>query len=228
MTGGWQGREALRTLALIKSAVRQFQHAGRVRRKCARLDNVRLNIGCGARPTPGWVNFDMFASAQVDLWDCRQGLPFADATIQAIYSEHVFEHLELEDEARPFLAECLRCLKPGGVLRLVVPDAGAYLIAYARPWEDLVRMRALAPTEGGWRDPWLGEVYETPMQLINAVFRQGREHRYAYDEETLALVLRQAGFRDVKVQSYGVSADPAMAPDTESRRSESLYMEAIR
>ncbi len=66
------------------------------------------------------------------------------------------------------------------------------------------------------------------MQLINAVFRQGGEHKYAYDEETLALVLRQAGFRRINRCGFGVSADPEMAPDTASRSGESLYMEAIK
>jgi predicted SAM-dependent methyltransferase len=55
---------------------------------------------------------------------CANGLPFNDSTVEAIYSEHCFEHLDYESEAKHFLRECLRCLKPQGVLRIVVPDAG--------------------------------------------------------------------------------------------------------
>jgi hypothetical protein len=42
-----------------------------------------------------------------------------------------FEHLGAETEARAFLLECLRCLQSQGVIRLVVPDAWAYLRAYS-------------------------------------------------------------------------------------------------
>ena len=58
-------------------------------------------------------------------------LTISDAAVTAIYSEHFFEHLDAETEARAFLLECLRCLQSQGVMRLVVPDAWAYLRAYS-------------------------------------------------------------------------------------------------
>ncbi len=98
-----------------------------------------------------------FPSGRI-FWDCRSGLPFSDGVVAAIYSEHFFEHLDLESEACPFLRECLRCLQPRGVLRIVMPDAGAYLRAYSGPWERLAEMRPLDRTADGWRDRWLGQV----------------------------------------------------------------------
>jgi len=114
------------------------------------------------------------------------------------------------------------------VLRIVVPDAGAYLRAFGRPWQALADMRPLDWTGNGWRDRRLGWVYQTKMQFINAIFRQRTEHKYAYDGETLILVMREAGFADVVVQQFGVSIDPKMAPDSYDRRTESLYVEAIK
>ena len=55
------------------------------------------------------------------------------------------------------------------------------------------------------------------MQLINAVFRQGQEHKYAYDYETLRLVLRQSGFSKVVPQTCGKSLDPEMKRPTRRR-----------
>src|SRR5205085_6777480 len=112
----------------------------------------------------------------------------------------------------------------GGILRIVVPDAGAYLRGYSQKeaWELLATMRPLETSEMGWRDPWLDDVYQTKMQLINAVFRQGSEHKYAYDEETLMLVLRETGFSQITRQQFGVSGDKAMAPDSPNRQGESL------
>jgi predicted SAM-dependent methyltransferase len=168
------------------------------------------------------------AASDIDFWDCRYGLPFSDDAVAAIYAEHVFEHLDPETEVIPFLSECLRCLRTGGAFRVVVPDAGAYLRAYGRSWEPLAAMRPLAGTATGWRDQRLPHVYRTQMQLINVVFRQGYEHKYAYDEETLVLTLREAGFARVIPQRFGVSIDPEMAPDSESRRTESLYVDAVK
>ena len=213
----------------VRFAIRRILSAHSVRRKLISQRGVRVNIGCGDHPTEGWINLDVASHPGVYFWDCRSGLPFSDGAVAAIYSEHSFEHLDLESEARPFLRECLRCLQPGGVLRIVVPDAGAYLRAYSGPWETLAKMRPLDRTANGWRDSWVGNpVYQTKMQFMNAIFRQGYEHKYAYDDETLILVMREAGFRDVVAQQFGVSLDPKMAPDRKHRRMESLYVEAVK
>src|SRR5262249_55100724 len=212
----------------VRLATRRMFTARSVRRTLISQKGVRLNIGCGANPTYGWINLDAASHPGVFFWDCRSDLPFSDGAVAAIYSEHFFEHLDLETEARPFLRECLRCLQPGGVLRIVVPDAGAYLRAYSGPWEPLANMRPLDRTGNGWRDMCLGSVYQTKMQFMNAIFRQGYEHKYAYDEETLILVMREAGFPNAVAQQFATSLDPKMAPDRKDRRTESLYVEAVK
>src|SRR5947199_7692600 len=212
----------------VRLAIRRMLSAHSVRRKLISQRGGRVNIGCGDHPTQGWINLDVISHPGVYFWDCRSGLPFSDGTVAAIYSEHFFEHLDLESEARPFLRECLRCLRPGGVLRIVVPDAGAYLRAYSGPWEPLANMRPLDCTANGWRDWWLGQVYQTKMQFMNAIFRQGYEHKYAYDDETLILILRETGFPHVALQQFGTSIDLKMAPDSDDRRTESLYVEAVK
>src|SRR5215211_2103768 len=212
----------------VRLAVKRMFTARSVRRRLNLQKGCRVNIGCGKNLIPRWINLDLVSHPGVYFWDCRSGLPFADAAVAAIYSEHFFEHLEAETEARAFLRECLRCLQPEGVLRLVVPDAGAYLRAYSGPWELLAHMRPLDRIGDGWRDRWLGEVYQTRMQFMNTIFRQKYEHKYAYDAETLVLIVREAGFSDAIVQQFGISIDPNMAPDTNERRTESLYVEALK
>jgi predicted SAM-dependent methyltransferase len=197
-------------------------------RYLTKLQGCRVNIGCGNRPTPGWINLELRRSSEVYFWDCRRGLPFSNGAVAAIYAEHAFEHFDPDEDGRLFLRECLRCLQTGGVLRIVVPDAGAYLRAYGCSWDELAAMRRLQAESEGWRDPWLGDTYLTRMQLINAVFHQHGEHKYAYDEETLVLFLHQAGFSRVIPQRFGVSIDGRMAPDWGARSSESLYVEAVK
>jgi predicted SAM-dependent methyltransferase len=199
-------------------------------RKCKHMKGVRANVGCGTFPTPGWVNLDVGRTgSDVLFWDCRSGLPFADASLAALYSEHCFEHLDYETEALPFLRECFRCLAVGGVLRIVVPDAGRYLKLYAcGGWEALAKQRPLIADGAGYRDHWRQKKYTTKMQFINYVFRQDGEHKYAYDEEALTEAVRQAGFSDVKEMAYRVSRDPLMAPDSPKRTSDSLYVEGAK
>jgi len=81
-----------------------------------------LNIGCGNHFHPAWINIDLVAqSPDVIESDLTRGLPLEDESMDAVYHSHVLEHLSPND-AEVFLRECQRVLKPGGVLRVVVPD----------------------------------------------------------------------------------------------------------
>jgi SAM-dependent methyltransferase len=81
-----------------------------------------INLGCGTHYRKGWLNFDLYpASADVRQANIIDGVPLADGTADFVYHSHVLEHLSRED-ARRFLHECHRILKPGGILRIVVPD----------------------------------------------------------------------------------------------------------
>ena len=146
--------------AEVRLATRRMFTARSVRRSLASQKGCRVNIGCGKNPIQGWINLDVVSYPDVYFWDCRSGLPFSDSAVTAIYSEHFFEHLDAEAEARAFLRECLRCLQSQGVMRLVVPDVGAYLRAYSGPWEVLAEMRPLVRMPDGWRDNRLGWIYQ--------------------------------------------------------------------
>ena len=201
-------------------------HSREVRRLRGR-SGLAVNVGCGPHGRPGWVNIDARPHPGVTcIFDARKRLPFEDGAVRILFAEHFLEHLDFGEEAPLFLAECFRCLEPGGVVRLVVPDAGRYVRACARlDWRALARMRPLRP---GRRDAWFGCTVHTPMELLNLVFRQGGEHRFAYDEPTLARVLRLHGFRRVAAARPGRSRAAGLALDRPERFSESLYMEAER
>ncbi|MEM9703666.1 MAG: class I SAM-dependent methyltransferase, partial [Planctomycetota bacterium] len=53
--------------------------------------------------------------------DLRDPLPFEDGAYDFVYHSHVLEHFRPAD-VPAFLSECRRVLRPGGVLRVVVPD----------------------------------------------------------------------------------------------------------
>ena len=176
---------------------------------------IKLHLGCGQNIKPGWINVDLW-SWKADLrLDLRERLPFVDSSATIIYAEHLFEHLEYPSETTHFLKECLRVVVPGGRLSLGVPDAELPLKSYASddPWYfEFVRAR--------WHPAWC----DTRMHNINFHFRQGTEHKYAYDWETLEKVLVGAGFVSVCKRSFELGLDT----DPQSRHIGTLYVDGIK
>jgi predicted SAM-dependent methyltransferase len=95
-----------------------------------------LNIGCGSNIHSAWINLDLApASPEVQRYDARRGLPFAENSVDACYSSHVLEHLK-PSEAVDFLQQQFRVLKPGGTIRVVVPDLEGIVRRYLHELEQ--------------------------------------------------------------------------------------------
>ncbi|MGD0119072.1 MAG: methyltransferase domain-containing protein [Candidatus Binatus sp.] len=171
----------------------------------------KLNLGCGPNSKEGWINVDVYdlrADFQLDL---RETWPFPDASISHVYSEHVFEHFEFRGEVPHFLSEARRVLKSGGLFDVGVPDTEWPLHAYGDSTDPYWPFSKTVHPE------WC----ETQLDHINYHFRQEAEHKYAWDYETLAGILRRFGFINVTRREF----DPAL--DTESRKIGTLYIRAI-
>ncbi|MBN8560362.1 MAG: methyltransferase domain-containing protein [Leptolyngbya sp. UWPOB_LEPTO1] len=81
-----------------------------------------LNLGCGKTFQAAWHNVDLNpCSSEVRRLDLRKGLEFPDQVFDACYNSHVLEHLD-PSEAIDSLSQMYRVLKPGGIVRIVVPD----------------------------------------------------------------------------------------------------------
>lgn len=208
---------ALRQLRDEISCMRRHRAGVRGAKLYLNRSPFQLNLGSGNHPKPGWVNVDLFAAVADLRLDLRESLPFPDNSVSGIHCEHFFEHLEypsvadamgqeleppgLQSEALGFLRECHRVLVPGGRLDIIVPDAGRKLLQYAKLQEG-----GLPMPDTWFRPRWAN----TPMHGINYMFRQGREHKYAYDEETLIATIAAAGFINVRRRPYDPASD---APD---------------
>jgi len=91
-----------------------------------------LNLGCGGSFHSAWENYDLApASPEVRPIDLSEPLPFEDAVYDAVYSSHVLEHID-RSRAPALLGEMFRVLKPGGVIRVVVPDLEVVTREYLR------------------------------------------------------------------------------------------------
>jgi SAM-dependent methyltransferase len=81
--------------------------------------------------------------------DLRLGIPFPDGHFDAVYHAHLLEHLAPAEAAR-LLAECRRVLRPGGVLRVVVPDLEAIARLYLEALERAERGEPEWPERYDW------------------------------------------------------------------------------
>jgi len=216
--------DQLRTEAAARSlAVTNIVSPSRRRRlsQLAARRGLLVNVACGPHVLEGFINLDLHpAAAAVIAWDCRTRLPLGDASAAGIRAEHFIEHLEAREELPSFLADCFRALQPGGVLRAIVPDAGRFLHAYCDPATDAFHALAVP-------DPFPDDL-PTRMDVINHVFHQWHEHRWAYDFETIAHRLRRAGFSAVAQTRFRCSTLPALAADRDVHAPYSLYVDAVK
>lgn len=215
--------QILNELRLLRT---RFQ-ANRVRQQFHGARGLRVNLGSGCSSKQGWVNVDGFDSPGLTcLWDCRLNLPFEDDSVRCLFSEHFLEHLDPQTEVPALLRDILRVLEPGGILRFIVPDTQKYLKAYVDDdWETLARLRRMTDDRV---DFYSGQTFRTRMEIVNHVFRQGYEHKFAYDFETLALRLSEAGFKEIQHRTFNESSLPELLLDNPMRADESLYVEATK
>jgi predicted SAM-dependent methyltransferase len=91
-----------------------------------------LNVGCGSKFHRDWINIDMrSADPDVQAHNLLSGFPYRDDQFEVVYHSQVLEHFPKE-RAADFLKECLRVLRPGGILRVVVPDLENIAAEYLR------------------------------------------------------------------------------------------------
>lgn len=134
-----------------------------------------LNIGCGNAVHPEWINVDSSSAVPgVIRHDLRRGLPFADASVDAVFASHVLEHLDPVGGAR-LLRECHRVLRPRGTARIVVPDLEAIARLYLESLADAER----GDVEAAFRYDW------AMLELYDQTVRNAPGGR-------MALFLRQA------------------------------------
>jgi SAM-dependent methyltransferase len=151
--------------------------------------------------------------------DAARRIPHRDGSVDAIYASHMLEHLD-RIEARAFLAECRRVLRPGGVLRLAVPDLrnAAYQYLHLNDGDGFLRH--------------LQFDLDKPRGLVARLRREltgGRGHHWMYDSDTLVALVAGAGFAEIELVSEGRTriSDPGQL-DLNEREADSLCLEATR
>ncbi len=159
---------------------------------------LMVNLACGRRHHPAWTNLDFHGDGSaVREANLLGRLPFDDGTADAVYSSHFVEHLDVP-QATSFLAEIHRILKPGGIVRIVVPD----LENLAR--EYLARLDAARREPSPLNDRLLEF---SVMQMIDQMARNEAGGRLGQEYDRI-LAARDEPLADYSRQRTGVDLLP--------------------
>ena len=160
----------------------------------------KLQLGAGHNLIDGWLNTDLYPRQRKILFlNATKNFPIKDRSFDYIFGEHQFEQLTY-NQGLHMLAECFRCLKPGGTLRIATPSLETVLALYDPEKTDVQQRYIRWVTECFFPD--LG-VYRDVFVINNSFRHYG--HRFLYDYATLEAALQQVQFVDVTRYDPGES-----------------------
>ena len=91
---------------------------------------ILIHLGCGEQNDERWINIDAQPFPHVHFVSGVEKLPmFAENYADLIYGCHVMEHISYQRYSE-ILKEWRRVLKPGGILRIAVPDFDKLIAIY--------------------------------------------------------------------------------------------------
>lgn len=175
----------------------------------------RLNWGCGEHPEPGWLNSDIKEVPGIDVVaDVRAGLPLETDSVDYITSIHALPELPYQDLV-PALKELRRVLKPGGVLRLALPDLERGIAAFQNGDADYFHV----PDEDARS---IGAKFVTQMVWYGY-------SRSLFVHDFVEELLERAGFTRVEHCAYRQTASPwPEIVELDNRPRESLFVEGFK
>lgn len=217
------------------------------------MKTIKMNLGCGSVRPRGWINTDSSLNANMQrvpivgtmlrkffktvAYDStnmvymnlnRRWSGYADNSVDIVYASHLFEHLTLKSAAL-FLTESYRCLKPGGIIRIVVPDLYKICKKYISEYEngkenasDFIMWAINMHKEGQY--PHAGFFKRIVLEW------QGypHQHKFMYDTKSLSKKFTETGFVDIHSLEYGNSIYITEIADVEGTEESylSVYLEA--
>lgn len=185
----------------------------------------KLNVGCGPVQPDGWVNIDSSHRARLASYlpwldktlvfmrllpptefnrrthvrDVRSDFGMRPNSVSAIYCGEILEHFT-EEEGNGFIRSCFRVLAPGGILRVRVPDNYRFWKNYVTEFEQNMSGAQGPPNDSHSR--WIRMFFRDICVRRPGFGSMGHFHKWMYDEITLALAFRHAGFSDVSRRAF--------------------------
>ena len=155
------------------------------------MSKIKLHLGCGKKHLPGYIHVDLDNESHIDYpnTDMSDLKMFDDNKVDLIYNCGTFEYFDLQ-EAPEVLKEWYRVLKPGGTLRISVPNFESVVKVYLNNGKDILGEGILGLIYGRW-----------PIKDKNNNSKV-LYHKIIYDFQLLNSILLEAGFKNVKPYNW--------------------------
>lgn len=169
----------------------------------------KYNLGCGTSLYENFLNIGFWNFLQDGAiyqningthntymlnHDLNCGIPAHDNSLDLVYHSHMLEHLNFQ-EGIFFINECYRVIRPGGMMRLLVPDLELFTKAYLE--KDMFFLNE-------YRKCLDNSTYVTPGAIFMGMLHN-HEHKMGYDFETIQWLLYKTGFSKVRRTLYSDS-----------------------
>lgn len=147
---------------------------------------MKLHLGCWHRNFPGFTNVDICDLPHIHYNSSIDKLPFIeDASVEYIYCSHALEYYD-RFQAIGVLKEWYRVLKPGGMLRVAVPDFDKLLLVYSQT-KDLKSILG----------PLFGRMTIEGKSDNNFIY-----HKTVYNFNLLKDLLQDTGFLNIELYDW--------------------------
>ena len=180
--------------------------------------DIRLNIGCGGRPLPGYVNVDFDDLETMKLRYPNQefpdgveiyqydifNLPYADGSVTEVRADSLIEHLDFFEEQKFFYEVC-RVLRPGGIFEFSTTNFEEIVklwLAAKDEWKDFYR----SDDEAIAQQHWFGQYsYSTDNRwgyLCAMIYGnqngEGQCHKNCYTVGKIRAILKRLGLEELE------------------------------
>lgn len=218
----------------------------------AKNKKLMLNLGCGYMGHKDWVNIDWgilglinkypvfkkvifglgLAPKNYDnqwppnlrLVNLRKSFPFEDNSVDHIFTAHFIEHLEKYGAVWLF-RHCYRALKPGGTLRVLVPDLDLVVKHYLEDKDSLRKVDVL--NNHFWGVLPKEDVPPSLHRRVLLWFARG--HSWLYNYAYMKKILMLGGFEAKKIKKCKFQQGKTPNIDfLDNHPDHTLYVEAVK
>ena len=188
---------------------------------------VRLNIGCGGEPLPGYINIDSddlnalrarYPSKNFDenlkIHQCDIfNMPYDDASVDEVRADSFIEHLSFIEEPK-FFNEVVRILRDGGMFNFSTTNFEEIIklwVSADDEWKDFFR----SDDEAIAQEHWFGQNsyssknrwgYLTAM-IFGSQNGEGQFHKNCYTVPKLKAIMKRLNFQDIKISHFNWRGD---------------------
>lgn len=186
------------------------------------MNEIKLNLGCGGRPLPEYINVDSDSLEElktrypeqtfpegIEIFDYDIfNLPFPDDSIAEVRADSLVEHLSFIEEPK-FFYEVKRVIRPGGIFQFSTPDfeqIAKLWLAANDEWKDFYRNDEEAIKSRHWFGQYSYATDSRWGYLSAMIFGSqngpGQFHRNCYTVAKIRAILRRLELQEVELSHY--------------------------